>query len=438
MPISFAAGLIRSIDANRTIKDSLTASVGASRPRSRVSVTDLVNPMQAFFRWTHPEMRPSPDRLQLMMAGTGFHDVFGRIVSTEEYLEQLLEYEGIVGKVDIYEDVPVEVKTTSSIPQDIYRGRGSYFEQLGMYCAMAGRDEGRLFVYQRDGGQRPADLKVYETRFLNLQKITTEMRIRRDQFGDALEREDPSGLPQCEWFHRGCDYSQVCACASAPPLSPIVAREEVEITTRDDMADSLKDRMSSPPPAGSAFRLNDLVFPRKTALSRAWAAEGRDEEVDAQSRMVDMQREGFRYALYNALRYGSKDQFKGVPVRLDSLDDRVQTYRDVPTILRTSRFKSMIERDRLSSFFPHYFDRLAFECALVNNRRGRLVLYYEGIPGNKFMVYEVMFSQRDKIMGEAGRRLELLESEAPHADLPACPSWMSKFCQFAPECGCGE
>ena len=155
MTNSFVVSLIRSIDANRTVKDELTAAVESSRPRSRVSVTDLVNPMQAFFRWTQPEIRPSQDRLKLMMAGTGFHDVFGRIVSTEEFLEQLLEFEGIVGKVDIFEDVPVEVKTTSTIPSDIYKGRSSYFEQLGMYCAMAGKDTGRLFVYQRQNPQKP-------------------------------------------------------------------------------------------------------------------------------------------------------------------------------------------------------------------------------------------------------------------------------------------
>ena len=86
-----AARFIRNIDANRTIKDALTAAVGANRPRWRISVTDLVNPAQAYYRWKRPEIRPSLDRLQVMMAGTGFHDIFGKIISTEEFLEQTLE-----------------------------------------------------------------------------------------------------------------------------------------------------------------------------------------------------------------------------------------------------------------------------------------------------------------------------------------------------------
>ena len=430
---------IRSIDANRTVKDALAAAISSVRPRSRVSVTDLVNPMQAFFRWTHPEIRPSPERLQVMMAGTGFHDVFGRVVSTEEFLEQLLEFEDIVGKVDIYEDVPVEVKTTSSIPDDIYAGRGSYFEQLGMYCTMAGRDTGRLFVYQRHSGDRSPDLKVYETRFLDMDKISEGMRTRRDLFRDALKREDPSGLPRCEWFRRGCDYSRVCGCAGADPMAPLVAREDVQITSKEDIADDLKRQLSSTPQSDSGLRLNDLVFPRKAALRRAKTTEeDGEDEGDAESYLTDIQRQGFRYALYNALRYGSPGQFKGVPIRLGSVDARVQTHRDVPTILRTPPFKSMVERDRLPDTFPHYFDRLALECALTNIRRGRLILYYERIPGEKFMVYDVMFRNRDQILAEGSRRLELLESGASHLELPPCPAWMAKLCEFAPDCGCGE
>ena len=48
----------------------------------------------------------------------------------------------------------------------------------------------------------------------------------------------------------------------------------------------------------------------------------------------------------------------------------------------------MVGRDYLVENFSHYFDRLAFECGLVGADRGRVVIYYEAIPGEKFMVYE--------------------------------------------------
>ena len=429
-----AARFIRNIDANRTIKDALTAAVGASRPRWRISVTDLVNPAQAYYRWKRPEIRPSLDRLQLMMAGTGFHDIFGKIISTEEFVEQTLELDGIVGKVDIYEDVPVEVKTTSSIPADIYEGRNSYFEQLGMYCALAGNPGGRLYVYQRESDWRPAELKVYSAEFLDLTAVGSEMRRRRDLFQDALDREDPSQLPRCEWMERGCDYKQVCECSSASEGPRLVPRSGVEITSRDDLAARLKEQLSGARRTETNLRLNDLVFPRKTALRRG---ESEDEDVDARSRMSQMQQFGFVQALGGAMRYGSPGKFKIVPVRLGSIDDRVRMYDDAPTILRAPKLRDMIDRSELATFFSHYFDRIAFECALAESRRGRVILYYEAIRGDKFMVYDVIFNDLEGIRAEARRRLDLLESGAPYTELPACPRWMAKYCSFAPGCECG-
>ena len=431
-----AARFIRSIDANRTIKDALTAAVGASRPRWRVSVTDLVNPAQAYYRWKRPDIRPSLDRLQVMMAGTGFHDIFGKVVSTEEFVEQTLELDGIVGKVDIYEDVPAELKTTSSIPADIYRGRSSYFEQLGMYCALAGNPEGRLFVYQRETEWRASELVVYSAEFLALDAVGAEMRRRRDLFKDALDREDPSGLPRCEWMHRGCDYSHACDCRNAAPASRLVPRDGVVIETRPDIAEGLKERLSSARRTDNGLRLNDLVFPRKTALRRERAENGEEGEVDARSRMAQMEQMGFRRALGGAMRYGSPGQFKIVPVSLGSISDRVQLYQEAPTILRAPKVRDMVERSDLPRFFSHYFDRIALECALLSSRRGRVVLYYESIPGDKFMVYDVIFNDVAAIRDEAERRLGLLESGAPHTELPPCPAWMAKYCSFAPGCEC--
>ncbi len=79
----FAAAFTRSIDANHTVKDELITAIRSQSASRRISVTDLVNPRQAFFRWTRPDIQPSPERAQLMLSGTGFHALFGHAVSSE-------------------------------------------------------------------------------------------------------------------------------------------------------------------------------------------------------------------------------------------------------------------------------------------------------------------------------------------------------------------
>src|SRR3989454_913686 len=352
--MALAQSVILGIDANRTVKDELTAALKRQGRRRRISVTDLVNLRQAFFQRARPDIQPDPERKQAMLAGTGFHEVFGRAVSTEEFVEQFVEFQGIVGKIDIYDDVPVELKTTASLPQGAAAARPSYVDQLGMYCTMTGRDQGRLFVYKRALYGRPGALKGFDVRFKDLTAVEREMVRRRDLFREALASQDPSRLPRCEWFELRCDYRAVCGCA-------------------------LKD----------------------------------------------------------ALWYGVPGAFARIPVSLRSLKGKVGTFRGVPTIFRSTRKTKLVDRSQLVEEFPYYFDRIAFECALSGHQTGRVVVYYEAVKDDKFMVYDVHFRSLEDIKAEADRRLALLEAGAAPDQLPPCePSWMPNYCPHGPRCAC--
>jgi hypothetical protein len=437
VPDPFSAAFVRGIDANRTLKEELTAAVMGQSARRRISVTDLVNPRQAFFRWTHPEVQPSPDRAQFMLAGTGFHDLFGRTVSTEEFVEQFVEYEGIVGKVDIYEDVPVELKTTGSNPDAPGAARAPYIDQLGMYCTMTGARSGRLLLYRREQFGRQPVLRAFRVEFPDLSSIRSEMLRRRDMFREALDRNDPGDLPQCEWFGRNCDYAEICHCDTAPVVPRVVPPDGSRIERDTAVEAKFLEQLSPSYDRPAGFRLNDLVFPRKAAFERQVTDEDEEPNSAVEVRLRELERQGFRGTLYKALRFGIPGAFKTHPVKLRTLTDRVGMFRDVPTLMRVTKFREMVERDRLPQLMGHYFDRLAFECALSGRDRGRLVLYYE-VLGEKFMVYDVGFKDVTAVTAEADRRLGLLESGAAPSELPACPTWMFKFCRYRDRCGCGD
>lgn len=434
----FASQFVRNIDANRTIKEELTAAVRSQSARRRISVTDLPNPRQAFFRWTRPDIQPSPDRAQSMLSGTGFHAQFERAVSSEEFVEQFIEFQEIVGKIDIYDDVPVEVKTTSFMPQDGDLIRPVYVDQLGMYCAMTGVPSGRLIVYYTPKFSGTPDLRAFQLNFGDLDPIRAEMVRRRDLFRHALTTGDPSGLPQCEFFGRRCDYHDICGCESAAPLGRVVPVETVQVTRKPEVEQEIATKLQTKAQRSRAFRLNDLVFPRQTAFGRRAADEEEMEEETPDRRLKDLERRGFRDALYKAMQYSVPGAFKTVPVSLRTLTGRVSTFRGVPTLFRATGFRTVIDRDRLPFEMPWNLDRLAFECALAGSERGRLILYYKAIPDDKFMVYDAMFKDLGAIQGEADRRLALLESGAHPSDLPPCPTWMFKNCRFRDRCGCGE
>jgi hypothetical protein len=433
------ASYVSRIEANRSVKDALMQSLKTRRPPYRTSVTDLLNLKQAYFRRKYPEIVPPLEKQQLMWAGTGFHKTFGSVVSSEEYLEQFVEAEGIVGKIDIYEKIPVEVKTTSTPidSKDLLKYRPTYIEQLGMYCAMVNAHEGEIIIYQRPAEESPSTspLVVYHVTFPNLEAIREEMRRRRDLLVQALIANDPSNLPVCPWFNRQCDYSQVCDCATTlVPASYKIAELAGEIYVDSTTCEQLLSKMAGSQPA-QLFGINDIVFPRKAYFERLKLSEGVREEKEEYLRSMDEL--GFLDALRDSLRYGAPGEAQRIPVKHASLADLVQIWQNLPTILRDPKFSSLVERERLPRTFPHYFLRLGFDCALTENAKGRLLLYYVKVPKEdaKLMVYDVNFRNLNTIKAEALRRLELLEKATSPLQLPKCPSWMCPYCDYKLECG---
>ena len=437
--MGFAKQFVATVEANRTAKDELAGAVGKQRGRRRISVTDLVNPRQAFFRRTRPEIQPTPERVQAMLSGTGFHDLFGKTVSSEEFVEQFVEMQGIVGKIDVYQDIPIELKTTSFVPHDIGASRPAYIDQLGMYCAMTSSPNGRLIIYKRPGRLHPAVLRAYDVAYSDLSSVVNEMVRRRDLLQEALVAGNPAGLSACEWFESGCDYANVCGCGEVAKSGGVVSLASVTVIENRGLVDSIDSQLGRGPTLSNQFRLNDLVFPRKAVLERRAVEEDEEaSETEIEVRLADLDRQGFYGALTEAIRFGVPGAFARIAVELRTIRGWVSTYRGIPTIVRPTKLADFVQTKRIPEVFGHYLDRLAIECALSGNELGRIVVYYQSMPEDKFMVYDVAFTRLSEIVAEADRRVALLEAGAPAAELPPCPAWMAKFCSFAPWCGCAK
>ena len=433
----FSKNVLRSIDANRTVKNKIVQSISTGRSRLHISVTDLINPMQSYYRWIHPEIKTPIDKLHYILSGTGFHEIFSDIVSTEEYVEQLLEYEGIVGKVDIFEDIPIELKTTGSIPKNIYKEKLSYIEQLAMYCAMADCDKGQLIIYKRGNGPKKPELKVFDITYLNIETIKTKMLKRKIMFQDALHNKNPGKLPQCEWYKKRCDYSKHCKCEIAPAGEPIVNDNEITISPNEDALVHFTTKLleKNVSPVTNNLTLDNLIFPRNYILSKTNTI---NDESDIHTHMTTIETTGFIQALVNAIKFGSKDKFSSIQLSRGLLQDNVDTLSNIPFIIETVENDNMISRKDLPSIFPHYFDKLAFICALTKSRKARLILYYQKIYKNKFMVYDVIFQNGNEILQELDKRINDITNTTDYTTLPKCHESHFKYCQYIEVCECNR
>ncbi len=433
---------IRSIEPNRTVKDKITERLKARGDRKSISVTDLVALRPAYYGRTHPEIELDLDRQQLLMEGTGFHEQFSRAVSAEEYIEQFVEMDGITGRIDIYEEWPVELKTSraSVAVDDLRLRRPSWLEQLGMYCAMTDKTEGRLLVYDRSD---PGNLTAFTVRYGGLSEIRSEMGHRRDLLATALESGTPDALPVCPWRGKGCVYEEKGACSCAEldqvPAFPI-ADHAIEMEGDAGMESELRTRLAQPRRKREGVRIADLVFPRRTFFDSLQPEAPEEKEVPSKLESYD------RYGLIRELTsrgLAGKGELKRVQVEDGPIRDRVTTHRDAATVVRVSEFREPVLRWQIPDVFRHYVLRLGFDAALAGKERGRLVVYYRNATNEdaKLMVYDFFFKDLLPLRQEAERRARLLleaKEKGDPAALPTCPAWMVKYCEYRDRCGCGQ
>ncbi len=426
--------------ANRTVREEILARLRRHGGTGSISVTNLVFPRQAYHRAKFPDVELPIERRESMIAGTGFHDHFIRRVAREATMEQTLFWKNIVGRVDIYEDLPLEIKTTDTpiSPGDVKRVRPSYLEQLGIYDGMAGKDRGFLLIFNRSGEPVLVGCNVD---FGFLSGIRREIIRRRDAFQAALASDDPTGLPACPFAGSTCVFFEkgICTCDPALPKDFPIA-DLAKVTPNEALAEEFTRRYReglkrSP---SDFITVNDLVRPREAYFRGLSTPEEGEEDVAEHLRAADnyaFYREFKRQCFYGSDLHAERKEYKGVRGRVEFQGGRV-------VVFTRCSFNEPVKRYLLARSLPEPFLRLGFNCVLANRGRARLVVWYPKIPAEneRVLVYDLTVQDLQRLRREMDDRISALRDARSSGDfsgLPKCQAWRAKVCGFSPQCGCG-
>jgi hypothetical protein len=414
---------------------------GPSEPRA-ISVTDLVGLRRAYWRTVAP-VRVAPERQERMERGRELHRWLEGVLATEGTLEARVRRDGIVGRIDVLAEVPVEVKSGSSLaPADeLEEARPEQIEQLAMYCALTIRPNGRL-VTLAINGDRESAVQVVDVAFDATEPVRVEM-VRRAQ---ALRRAFTEGradeLPACRWFARGCEYqsAQVCDCRGGePPTSDAISSHVAEIVSRPEIAARIAERwVRSPGGLGAPpiARFRDLLYPRRAYFRRTSPEPPAEFPLRPPTEPADL------YArVVAALESGPVGEVARLPPGPFPAEEEAG-FRGFPYLLRTSRARARANPATLRESQPQYGLELGLRCAASGCSNGWLILGREYAVGeeDRLQVFDYRFSPVETFARLGQERTERLEEavrrRAPQT-LPACPAWMYPDCPYRGDCGCG-
>src|SRR5208282_449768 len=409
-----------------------------------VGVTDLISLRRAYYRTVGPAVPIPAARQARLDQGRSVHRTLGARLAREGILEARVCRDGLVGRIDILADLPIEVKTSSGLvsPSELPAYRPDHIEQLGMYCGLVDRPVGRLLTLVASPSEI-SDVQAVDVAFRSTSRIREEMRRRADLLRTALKETRADGLPRCPWFGKGCEYQEatVCSCTGeeSRPLLPLT--DEVEtLTARSDVQDRIRSELSRPSPSkdeASVGRFREVLYPRRAYFERTAPAAAVPEEVSPPALEPDL------YArLSEAVESGTPGEVARLPARSLEPEEEVVGFRGRPLLLRTSRAWARFRENELVSRSPQYSLDLGLRCAITGTDSALLVIGFERAESDRdrLQVLELRFSSLtpfSRIYRERSQGLADAIRERTPARLPSCPDWMTTDCPYRSECGCG-
>lgn len=475
-----APALVRSVESNRAaarlVSDFLTRVPTPPSELATVSVSRLLNPGRTYYDVLHP----LPEDLaahQSRLAGTGAHDLLEKAVAAGvEYTEIWLKGEEAPGETpldritarldaaELRDDgklVPTEIKNVGSErdqPPD------EHLEQLGMYCALIGVDEGRLLAVLRDDAKGTSRMLVpWRVRFSDLDAVRREMARRRDLITESVRKRDPSGLPACPWWEAGCKYreAKVCDCGTRPALEPTIARGST--VEKDPEYLAVLQRRAAEREAARSLReapaqlsLAKIMTPRKVYFASRQEAPPEPEEgappavTDAHRAQADRSLErvntrGLEQAVFAAVRRAQPSLFAFAPTAVGARNLSVPVLDGLPFLVRVRHVGRGLDgnvADLTGRWgIPDDLRQLALRAALLGRDGARAYVWNWKLsdPEVKLQAFDVRFdpARLSEVRSYAeglSLRLERAVASGDHRDLPLCPRWMCPKCPYLEAC----
>lgn len=407
-----------------------------------VGVTDLLAVRRAYYRFTAPPIPIPTDRQARLDRGRAVHRMLGSRLAGEGTVEARVRRTGIVGRIDILADVPVEVKTSSAFvdPSELLVERPDQIDQLVMYCALVDRPAGRLLTVVAPTGD-VFEVQAVDLAFGSTERTLREMGHRAEQLRAAWSERNPEALPRCPWYGRGCEYegAAVCSCTGKEEPAPELFGNEVgEPTRRPDVEERVRAALSPPRTAEEQHveRFREILYPRRAYFDRIRGAPVEAVEPVAPSLEPDLY-----HRLSEALESGPAGEVARLPPRTIEPDEEVLGFRGRPMLLKTSRARNRLRASELLTRFPQYALDLGLRCATTGAESGIVVLGLERatVDRDRVQVLEIRFASRtpfSRLYRERSQSLaDALREQRPET-LAACPEWMRLECPYRADCDC--
>jgi hypothetical protein len=445
-PYESISGMLRNVIDEENLKIR-------SSPTSYYYLTDLTNPIGAYYDRVNPTPNP-PELARKLIRGTQLHNFsyyWFRDIPNFNVEEGLLDgalvgIKGVRGKIDyLIGKSIVEFKTKDENPKDVDEVTSHYsndLEQLIFYAAIhPSRPKQNILVFMEN--VKPYNFKVFRVEIKDFNKIESTIKERIKLLDESIENKNPAPLGRCRYYNFDCKYrvNKICNCEGLEPVDLKYLEESIEISFASKFTELLEFARDSSE-ISDIFGLTsfDIIAPRKHCMTSVLGIEDGYKGNPVT--------EEYKACLGNCL-YLMKKKYD-LNLSKDEIDELQKAHRDprircgirwfkisqsgkendiiAPAITKVSDFVDDIRHTKKPSKYS--IAELGIACATYKKNTG-LIFYVYPKVNDLVKVFKVSFDNPKKIFTMVKKQVDSLQSSKTKEDflsLPKCPSYFCKHC----------
>lgn len=457
--------LVEKKGPNETVAGGLRASITERKqrtfPDSYFYMTELTNPVEAFYLRRHPEFRTPPDLGRKLARGTQLHNLAAYwfrelpdfIVDEGTVDGAFVDIEGVRGRIDyLIGNSIIEFKSKDSNPvtsEEVFSYYVNDLEQLVFYAAIHPQHPNINYLVFMENVY-PYKLKAFKVYIEDLKGIQDLLKSRIKLFRNAIDSNDPSSLGRCRYYELGCRFkgTEICTCDELEPLDITVLSDSISLKYDEEYTKKLEEiRGSAIDDSINCYTTYNILLPRKHHMN---VVRGIETFYQA-----DPRKEEYKTCLGDTI-YSFKKQFgagltpeENEEVKSWKKDQRIKIGHRWLKIKKSGNTEGVItpyiikvNKTRYSKYAtnPSDYDlaELGIICSLHGRDNGLICTVYPNL-NDRVQVYEVKYKSQKavyKIVKNVISKIEDAEKSDDILSLLKCPKYMNDGgkCPLIDEC----
>ncbi len=431
------------------------ASKGHGKSRINYRVTDLCNPMHAYYEFIRPDIKDPKELVEKFDYGNFAEKKALELLSNEEgFVVSQGDVDGstcgmnnVKGRIDFrIKDMIIEFKTSEyDIPDvsTLFSRNPQNLEQLLIYALFTERTNRSHLLLYIIGRDFKTSARAFEVKIKDRDTLIMYFSDRLKSLKSAVDNRDSKGLGKCRYFNSICKFKKngICNCSSEADLPIDEIEKSVHINcvkegTNKTIIEGIVTKFNDPQlmqDYNNSFGLWDIFSPRRWYLKHidpfiysAW-------DVDSKSNYYLRLKNEEEFVKENLLT--KQPIANNIPELRSGLFIEDHLYGDKSSGCDHKKYPFLVRVQEMKYSYKSklpdiYLAQLGLACALSEDVKGYIFIFYKNEEAG--VLYKVIFNKlgyiRQKALEILKNSIDSISQKKLNIKLPLCPEYVRKSC----------